>query len=128
MGEAPSKEVADSTFLAKLAKADSHRARMPNRIVLSSFFQPMERDRLSVDTPALGQEACWALFNQRDYSVAHMRNLYPTLLRVSVVARAEEYTIPFSDFMDRKSFQRVAEDERCIRNHDFNEMAELLSL
>ena len=88
----------------------------------------MERDRLSVDTPALGLEACWAPFNQRDSSVAHMRNLYPTLLRVLVVARAEEYTIPLPGFMDRKSFQHVAEDEMCIRNHDFNEMAELLSL
>ena len=101
---------------------------MPNRIVLSSFFQPMERDRLSMDTPALGLEACWAPFNQRDSSVAHMRDLYPTLLRVPVVARAEEYTIPFPGFMDRKSFHCVAEDEMCIRDHDYNEMAELLSL
>ena len=80
MGEAPSEEVVDSTFLAKLAKADPHRARTPNRIVLSSFFQPMERDRLSVDTPALSLKACWAPFNQRDFSIAHIRDLYPTLL------------------------------------------------
>ena len=79
---------------------------MPDKIVLSSFVQSMEWDRPLVDTPTLGLEAAqfiidhWAPFKQRDSSVAHMCNLYPTLLRVPVVARVEEYTIPFPGFMD----------------------------
>ena len=58
----------------------------------------------------------------------YMNDLYPTLLQVSVVARAEEYIIPFHGFMDKKFFQHVAEDRMYIRNHDFNEMVELVWL
>ena len=111
-----------------------HKARMPDRIVLTSFIQMMEWDRPSVDTPALGPEAAqsiidhWAPFNQRDSFVVHMRDLYPTLLQVSVVARVEEYSILFPGFMDINSFQHVAEDGMCIHNHDFNETVELVRL
>ena len=48
-----------------------------------------------MDTVAPGPEAareiidCWNPFNKRESSIAYMRNLYPTLLRVPVVARAE---------------------------------------
>ena len=69
---------------------------------------------------------CWSPFNKRVSSIAYMCNLYPTLLRVPVVARAEDYSIPFLDYLDRKSFQRVAEDGMLIRHHDFNESAELV--
>ena len=55
-----------------------------------------------------------------------MRDLYPTILGVRVEARAEEYYIPFPGYLDRKSFQHVAEDEMLILNHDFNESIELL--
>ena len=114
-------------------RAGPHKLRMLNRIVLSSFVQPMERDRPSVDTPTPDPEATqsiidhWAPFNQRDSSITHMGDLYPTLLRVLVVDRAEEYTIHFPGSMDRKSFQRVTED-RSIRNHDFNKAIELVWL
>ena len=107
---------------------------MLNRIVLSSFVQPMERDRPSVGTPTPDPEATqsiidhWAPFNQRDSSITHMGDLYPTLLPVLVVDCAEEYTIHFPGFMDRRSFQCVAEDGMCIRNHDFNKTIELVWL
>ena len=55
-----------------------------------------------------------------------MSDLYPPILRVLMVARAEEYSIPFPDYLDRKSFQRVVEDGMLIRNHNFNELAELV--
>ena len=54
-----------------------------------------------------------------------MGDPYPTLLRVPVVARAEEYSIPFG-YLERESFQRVAEDGMLILHHDFNESAELV--
>ena len=57
----------------------------------------------------------------------HGSDLYPTLLRVPMVSRTEEYFVPFPNNLDRKSFQRVAKDGMLIRNHDFNESAELVS-
>ena len=106
MGEAPSKEAVDQAFLTKHSKAGSRRAMMPNRIMLSSFVQSMEWDRPSMDIPTPGLKAAHliidrrASFNKRDPSIAHMSDLYPTLLRVPVVARAVEYIIPFLGFMD----------------------------
>ena len=79
-----------------------------------------------MDTMALGPEAtqeiiiCWSPFNKRESLVAYMRDLYPTLLRVRVVACAEEYSLPFLGYLDRKSVQRMAEDGKLILNHDFN--------
>ena len=55
-----------------------------------------------------------------------MRDLYPTLLRVPVAARSKEYSIPFPNYLDKKSFQRLAEDGMLIRNHDFNKLVELV--
>ena len=69
---------------------------------------------------------CWSPFNKRESSVAYMRDLYPTLLRLPVVACAKEYFISFPSYLDRKSFLRVAEDRMLIRNHDFNESVELV--
>ena len=70
---------------------------------------------------------CWSPFNKRESSVAYMHDLYPTLFRVPMVSRTEEYFVPFPNYLDRKSFQRVAKDGMLIRNHDFNESAELVS-
>ena len=56
---------------------------------------------MPADVSALDQEAAWLLvrkcnpFDKRDSLVAHMRDLYPLSLCVSVVAHYEEYFIPF---------------------------------
>ena len=68
----------------------------------------------------------WSLFNKRESSFTHMHVLYPTLVRVLVAACAEEYSIPFPGYLDRKSLQRVAKDGMLIRNQDFNESAKLV--
>ena len=62
----------------------------------------------------------WSPFNQVESLVAHMRDLYPNYFRVPVVARAEQYTIPFPIYMDKEAFQSVVEDRMLIRNHDFH--------
>ena len=67
-------------------------------------------------------------FNQRDHSIGNMHDLYPTLLLVPVMARTKEYSISFPNLLDKKSFQWVNEDRVNIRNHDFNESAELVWL
>ena len=58
----------------------------------------------------------WSPFKKRESSVAHMRDLYPTLFLVSVADHAEEYSIPFPNYLDRVSFQRVVEDGMLILN------------
>ena len=69
-----------------------------------------EWDRPLMDTVASGPKVAreiidyWSPFNKRESSVACMRDLYPTLLRVPMVARAEEYSVPFFGYLDRKSF------------------------
>ena len=65
-------------------------------------------------------------FNKRESSIAHIHDLYPTLFLVLVATHAEEYSIPFPDYLDRESFQHVAEDGMLIHNHDFNESVELV--
>ena len=52
-----------------------------------------------------------------------MRDLYPTLLQEHVVARVEEYFVPFHGYLDRNFFKGVVEVEMLICNHDFNESA-----
>ena len=53
-GEAPSEATTDPSFLNRLVMANPCKVRMLDRIVLSSFVQPMEWDRPSVDTSTLG--------------------------------------------------------------------------
>ena len=111
-----------------------YRPRGPDKLVLNSCVKPMKWDHLSVDTYVPGPDVAqsiidrWNPFNQRDTSATDMHELYPTNLRILVVAVSEEYSITFPDYMDGKSYQRVAEDGMYIRNHDFNEMAELVWL
>ena len=83
---------------------------MPDRLLLSSYIPPQERVPLLADTMAPGPEGTreiidrWSPFNKRESSVMHMCDLYPTLLRVPVAARAEQYSISFPGYMDRETF------------------------
>ena len=95
--------------------------------MLGSDVKPMEWGSPSADTLAPGLDKAWSIFyhwnsfNKRDSSATHIRELYPNLFRILVAARAEEYSIPFP-----KSYQRVAKEGMFIRNHDFDEMVELV--
>ena len=92
----------------------------------------MEWGLPSVDTSAPGPDEArsiidrWNPFNKRDSFATHMRELYPNLLRIPVAARVEEYSIPFPSYMDKKSYQRVAEDGMFIHNHDFDKTTGLV--
>ena len=61
-------------------------------------------------------------------SVANMRDFYPTNLRIPIVVLFEEYSITFLGYLDKKTYQLVAEDGMYLRNHDFNETADLVGL
>ena len=119
---------------SNLAIVGHRRLRGLDRLVLNSPVQPMKWDHLSTDTSILSPDVAQSIidrrnpFNQRDTSITNMYELYPTNLRISVVALSEEYSIPFPGYMDKKSYQHVAEDGMYIRNHDFNETAKLVWL
>ena len=128
VSEAPTIE----TTIGPLLQIIWPRARLPNKLMLGSYVKPMEWSRSSVDTPAPGSNETRPIVDllnplkKKDSSAAHMRDLYPNLLRLPVAARAEEYSIPFLIYMDKKFYQLVAEDGMFIHNHDFDETAELV--
>ena len=100
--------------------------------MLGSYVKPMEWNRPLVDPSAPSPDEARSiinlrnLFNKRDSSATHMRELYPDLLQIPMAAHVEEYSIPFPNYMDKKSYQRMAMDGMFIRNHDFDEMVELV--
>ena len=107
---------------------------MNDQLLLSSYVPLQEWVHPSGDTMAPGPEGAWEIidrwspFNKRESSVTHIRDLYPTFLWVLVAARVEQYSIPFPDYMDRETFQCMAEDGMLIHNHDFYQSAEMVSL
>ena len=133
VGEAPSKIVVGPSFSARLSNVSPRRPRMPNRLMLSSYILPYEWDRPLADMVAPRPKAArkimdhWSPFNKRESSVTCMRDLYPTLLRLPVVARAKEYYVPFPSYLDRKSFQRVVEDGMLLAFLIFNAICFILS-
>ena len=120
---------------AKRASLVVHDAWRPsNRLVLGSYIEPMEWARPTEDASAPDQETsqalinCWRPFNQRDPSITHMRDLYPHSFHLPAVAHGEGYSIPLPVSLDKRSYQRVAEDGMYMRNHDFDETAKLVWL
>ena len=138
VGEAPSAETAVGPLLptrrSNLVIFDLRRLRGPNKLVLNSCVKLMKWNHPSADTSIPSPDAAqsiidrWNPFNQRDTFVTNMHELYPINLQIPVVAISEEYSIPFPDYMDGKSYPRVAKDGMYIRNHDFNETTELVWL
>ena len=68
----------------------------PDRLVLSSYIEPMEWARPTKDALAPDQETAqafinyWRPFNQRDSFIVHMRDLYTHNFCLSAVARGEK--------------------------------------
>ena len=95
MVEAPLEVVVAPSFLTKLASTGPPMPRILDRLLLSSYVPPQPWVHPSTDTVAPDLEGAQEIidrsspFNKRDSSVTHMRDLYPTLLRVSAVAHAE---------------------------------------
>ena len=77
---------------------DARRARLPDRLIWGSYVKPMEWGRPSEDMSASGLDEArliidhWNPFDKRDSSIAHIRKLYPNLLRIPMVASAKEST------------------------------------
>ena len=79
----------------KVVMAGSRRLRMPDQLLLSSYVPPKDRVHPLANTVAPGPKGSreiidrWSPFNKRESSITHIRDLYPTLLRVSMSTRAE---------------------------------------
>ena len=105
VGEAPSSGTAVSPLLKArlfdLVITDLCRPRGPDKMVLNSCVKSMKWDHPLADTYVPGLDAAqsiidrWNPFNKRDTSVTNMHELYPTNLRITMVAVYEEYSIPF---------------------------------
>ena len=93
--EAPIEVVVAPSFLTRLASFGPRRLRMLDRWLLSTYVPPQEWIHPLADIVAPGPKGTreiidrWSPFNKRESLVAHMRDLYPTLLRVPTAARAE---------------------------------------
>ena len=111
---------------------EARRTRPLDKLILSSYVKPLECSHPVAGASAPYQEAARLLVRKcnpcdmRDSSVAHIRNLYPHIFRFPVVARSKEYFIPFPNYLDKGSYQRVAKEVMYIRNHNFNETAKLV--
>ena len=72
----------------------------------------------------------WKSFNRGNSPTAHMEQLYPTLLRMSVALRAkgkgEEYVVSVPAYACKKDLKQVVEDNMLIRNRNFVQSAELV--
>ena len=119
--------VAELLFLTRLENVGPRRLKGPDRLVLNSPVIPMMWEQPS-SGPYTAQSIIdrWSPFNQRDTSIAHMRNLYPINHRIPIMVLSEEYFVPFLCYLDKMSYQCMAEDGMHMRNHDFNEKAELV--
>ena len=72
----------------------------------------------------------WKPFNRGESPAAHMEQLYPALLRMSVVVRAEgkgeEYVVSIPTYACKEDLKQVVEDSMLIRNRNFVQSMELV--
>ena len=93
---------------------------------------PMEEE--IVPGPKGAQEIVdrWRPFNRGESSVDHFHDLYPTMLRMPVNVRAggqgEEYNISVPVGTIKEDLQQMIEDGMQVRNSNFAQSTELVSL
>ena len=110
MVEASLEVAASPSSLTRLMSSGLRRPRIPDRLLLSMYVPPQKWVPHSMDIVAPGPKGTqeiidhWSPFNKRESLVAHMHDLHPTLLRVPVAARAEQYSIMFLGYMDMETF------------------------
>ena len=91
-------------------------------------------EEVSVPGPEGAQEIINGLrpFNRGESLTAHMHQLYPELLRMTVVVQAEgigeEYAVIVPAYACKDELKQVVEDGMLIRNRNFVQSAELVCL
>ena len=107
------------------ANIESSRTRPLNWVLLSTYVPSHERVNSLTGMVASDLKGAWEIihrwspFNQAEPLVVHMRDLYPNYFRVLVAARVEQYSIPFSVYINKEAFQLVAEDGCILVNMTF---------
>ena len=98
---APSGVGATSVLPPRPTNTESSRKRPPNQVLLSTYVPSQERTHPLMGMVAPDLEGAreiiqrWSPFNQAEPPFAHMHDLYPNYFQVPVVARTEQYSIPF---------------------------------
>ena len=103
--------VAEALILSpKPTDTESSRKRPPDQVLLSTYVPLQERIHPLVGMVALDLESareiipCWSPFNHEEPPVSHMHDLYPNYFRVLVAACVEQYSIPFSVYINKEAF------------------------
>ena len=114
--------------------AGPSKKRLPDQVLVSTYVLPLERVHPSMDMVVPDLEDvlkivhCWNPLNQEEFSVTHIRNLYPNYFQIPVAARSKQYSIMLPIYMDKETFQPVTDDWMLIRNHNFHRLVELVSV
>ena len=92
----PSKQIAGRLDKAKFTLAGHSRPLLPDWLLLNSYIPPQGQAPPMEEVSVLGPEGAqeiinrWRPFNWGESPTAYMHQLYPTLLHMPVVVRAEE--------------------------------------
>ena len=74
----------------------------------------------------------WRPFNRGESSADYLHDLYPALLRMPVTVRAErrgeKYAISTPTSTSKKDLLQMVEDRMLVRNRNFAQSVELVSL
>ena len=74
----------------------------------------------------------WRPFNRGEYSADHLHELYPALLLMPVVVRAEgisgEYVVSVPASTGKEDLLRMVEDGMLVQNRNFAQSTELVRL
>ena len=132
----PSEQITGQSDKAKSTQAEHNRSLLPDRLLLNSYIPPEGQappmEEVLVPRPEGAQEIIngWRSFNQGESPTAHMHQLYPALLRMPVVVRAEgrgkEYVVSVPAYACKDELKQVVEDGMLIRNRNFVQSAKLV--
>ena len=109
--------------------AERSRPLLPDRLLLNSYLPPQglipPMEKVLAPEPEGAQKIInrWRPFNRGESSVDHLYELYPVLLRMPVVVRAErrgeEYVVSVPVSTSKEDLLQVVEDGMLVRNHNF---------
>ena len=106
---------------------------MLNSYVLPRGSAP-SMEEVSAPGPEGSQEIIdrWRPFNRGKPAADHMHDLYSIMLRIPIVVRAngqgKEYSVPVHGGMIKEDLMQIIEDGMQVRNRNFSQSAELVSL
>ena len=114
--------------------AGPSKKKFPDRVIVSMYVPPLERVHPSPNIEAPNLEDVLNIgchrnpLNQKESSVMCMHDLYPNYFRMLVTARSEQYSISLPVYVDKEDIQPMLEDGMFILNHNFQRLAELVSV